>query len=83
MWIIAKLDLKDNDISIVGSYKSIIEAKSKFHDLNEEDQVSYRDNKKKFIKVYKKNSWLWGETAVYIYKLLQVPDIADKIVRLK
>ncbi len=75
MYVITKLILTTNDIELVGSYEDLKSAKAKIHDLNHIDEVSYRDSSKRFFKVYKK-SW-FGDYAVYIYKILEVPKAED------
>ncbi len=77
MFVITKLTLSNNDVEIIGAFDDIKSAKAKIHDLNENDEVSYRNNKMKFFKVYKKG--FLGEYAVYIYKILEVPCVIKEL----
>lgn len=82
MFVITKLVLANNDVQIIGSFFKIKDAKAKLHDLNLENEVSYRDNKMKFFKVYEKG--YFGLKPLYIYKILEIPqpikDDLDEII---
>lgn len=76
MFVITKLVLETQDVQLIGCYDDIKSAKAKIHDLNENDQVSYRDNKRRFFKVYRKG--FFGEYPIFIYKILEVPPIESE-----
>jgi hypothetical protein len=77
MFVITKLTLANNNVEIIGAYDDITLAKAQIHDLNKNDEISYRDNKMKFIKVYRKS--FFREYPIYIYKILKVPHVLKSV----
>lgn len=75
MYVISKLILETNDVELIGSFNDLKSAKSKIYDLNDLDEVSYRDKKNRFFKVYKKG--YFGQYEIFIYKILEVPKPED------
>ncbi len=80
MYIIIQLTLDNNDMRVIASFDDLINAKAMIHDLNKNDEVSYRDEKMKFFKVYKKN-WYGRRYEAMIYKILEIPPIKYKITK--
>ncbi len=76
MYIIIQLILRNNDMRVIASFNDLITAKATIHDLNKEDEVSYRNEKMKFFKVYKKN-WFGKSYETMIYKILEIPPPSD------
>ncbi len=76
MFIIIQLILKNNDMRVIAAFNELKSAKAMIHDLNKDDEVSYRNEKMKFFKVYKKN-WFGQNYETMIYKILEIPQISD------
>ena len=80
-FVIIKQVIETKDMEIISHHRTATSAKAKLYDLNKLDEVSYRDNKKRFFTVYKKG--IFKNYAIYIYKILEVPEFLDSEEDLK